>query len=194
MGFRGCPRTASDEYAIERQPIRSRSPSSRAEANLVRSYSDPLQMLTANQISTPGFGKDALFEVTGSGLPIGAINDTRGTFELNKQTLRIVRSGFLAPRYQLNCDETPLALASRKPFVNSYTLSFGDKEWTFKATVLLATSFGLFEGETRVGSISSGPFSNRLTNITADLPDALPLEVQMFLLSLFIRHLTSAGT
>lgn len=148
-------------------------------------------MLKANKISSSGFGKDVRFEVTASGVAIGTINETASTFELDNQSYSITGSGFLAPQLHLKSGDTLIATASQKPFRNYYTLALGSKEWTFKAIVLLATKFGLFENETQTGTISSGPFVNRLKDITADLPDELPRDVQMFLLSLFIRKLTT---
>ncbi|MGA3185648.1 MAG: hypothetical protein ABSF22_00930 [Bryobacteraceae bacterium] len=125
------------------------------------------------------------------GAPIGTINDTRSTFELNSQSFGITRSGFLAPQRHLKFGDTLIVTASRKPFLNHYTFPFGGKEWTFKAMVLLATKFGLFENETQRGTISAGPVIKRLSGITAELPDELPHDVQMFLLSIFISQLTT---
>jgi hypothetical protein len=148
-------------------------------------------MLTANRISARGFGKDACFEVTAAGSPVGTINDTRSTFELDGQSFDITRSGFLAPQLFLKFGETLIATASQKPFRNHYTVTAAGKEWTFKATVLLATTFGLFENETQTGTVSSGSWTSRLKDITADLPDALPRPVQMFLLAILIDILNN---
>jgi hypothetical protein len=137
-----------------------------------------------------GFRKDTLFEVTASGSVIGTINDNRSTFELGKQSFSINRSGFIAPRLSLKSGETLIAAAVQKPFRNYHTVAFGGKEWTFKAIELLANKFGLFENETQKGTVSSGPWVSRLKDITADLPDELPPEIQMFLLSIFISKLT----
>jgi len=132
-----------------------------------------------------GFGKDIQYEVSASGVPIGTINDTRSTFELDGQSFSIARQGFLGPTYQLKSGDNLIATASGKPFVNTYTLVFGGKEWTFKATTWTASKFGLFENETQTGTVSYGSFLI-VGSITADLPDELPREVQLFLLSLFV--------
>jgi hypothetical protein len=147
-------------------------------------------MLTASR-SSSGFRQDTLFEVTASGAVIGSINDTRSTFELGNESFRINRSGILGPDYHLNSADRMIASAGRKPFLNHYTLTFNGKAWTFKATGMLATKFGLFENDTQTGTVSSGSWLNRVKGITADLPDDLPREVQMFLLSLFIKRLTT---
>jgi hypothetical protein len=151
-------------------------------------------MLTANRLSGPGFGRDALFEVTASGAAIGTINDTRSTFQLGERSFRSRHSGFLGPTFQLQSGDTTIATARQKPFLNNYVVTCGGREWTFRATVLVATKFGLFENETQTGTISSGPVLHRTRDITADLPDDLPREVQMFLLLLFIRQLTTTAS
>jgi hypothetical protein len=145
-------------------------------------------VLVANQIAK-GFGKDVQFEVTASGAPIGTINDSQRWFELGNQRYQILRSGFLSPKKELKRGDTLIATASQKMFRNSYAVSFGGKEWTYKATVLLATTFGLFENETQVGTVTSGPYRNRFKDVTADLPEALPREIQMFLLAILIDTL-----
>ncbi len=153
-------------------------------------------MLNAHLIKIPGlgFGKDARFEVTAGGPAIGIINDTRSTFQLDNRSFSIARSGFVAPRLSLKSGDAVIATTKQKPFRNYHTLSFGGKEWTFKALDLLANRFGLFENETQTGTISPGPLLSRLEDITADLPDELPREVQMFLLSIFIAKLTEPST
>jgi hypothetical protein len=148
-------------------------------------------MLTANKLPGFGFGKDMRFEVTAAGSSVGTINDTRSTFELDHRSFTVTRSGVLGPTFQLKSGDALISTAIQKPFFNHYTVAFGDRQWTFKAIVLLATRFGLFEHDQQIGTIASGPFSNRVKDITADLPDDLPRELQMFLLTLFISRLTA---
>ena len=150
-------------------------------------------MLNA-RILAGGFRKDIRFEVTASGSPIAIINQTRSTLELDGRTFNITTSGFAGPTHQLKSGDILIATASGKPFLNNYTLAFGGKEWTFKAANLMASKFGLFENETRTGTIASGSYFSRLKNITAELPDELPCEVQLFLLSLFISRLMTSSS
>lgn len=150
-------------------------------------------MLTASKLPG-GFGKDIRFEVAASGSAIGIINDTRMTIELDGRSFSVTRHGFVGPIRELKSGETSIATTTQKPFVNNYTLSFGGKEWTFKATNWSATKFGLFDNGKQTGAISSGSFLSRLKNITADLPDELPREVQVFLLALFISRLMTSST
>jgi hypothetical protein len=154
-------------------------------------------VLKANKISGRGFGKDALFEVTLAGsdtgtIVIGTINDTRSRFELGDRSFQITRSGFLAPRLALKCADAVIATASQKALRNYYTVvAGGGREWTFRAMDLLATKFGLFEGEAQIGAVCAGPWMNRVQDITAELPEKMPREVQMFLLAVFIGKLTT---
>jgi hypothetical protein len=60
------------------------------------------------------------------------------------------------------------------------------QEWTFKAVGLLALKFGLFQGNTQVGTIATR-WVNRLKDISVDLPEEMPREVQVFLLLLLVR-------
>jgi hypothetical protein len=156
-------------------------------------------VLKANKISGRGFGKDALFEVTLAGSAIGTINDTRSMFELGNRSFHITRAGFLAPRLSLKCGDAKcgdavIATASQKALRNYYTVAGDGREWTFKAMDLLATKFGLFEGETQVGAVSAGPWVNRVQDITVELPEKMPREVQMFLLAVFIGKLTTPSS
>lgn len=149
-------------------------------------------MLVAGQIDK-GFGKDVRFEVTFSDAPVGVINTTRRWFETDNQRYQIVRSGFLSARQELKRDGTLIATAGQQMFRNHDTLSFGGREWTFKATKLLATAFGLFDHETQVGAVTSDSTLHRLECLRADLPDELPREIQMFLLAIFIDVLNQPG-
>jgi hypothetical protein len=148
-------------------------------------------MLRANKIASAGFARHDRFEVIDSDAAIGTIDATDSTFALGDRKFSITRSGLFAPQLRLKLGEALFATASQKPFRNHYTLGFNGREWTFKAIDLLAAKFGLFEQEVQKGSVSGGPYTNRLKDITADLPDEVPQEIQMFLLALFVIHLTA---
>jgi hypothetical protein len=55
------------------------------------------------------------------------------------------------------------------------------------ATVESLLKFGLFQGDAQIGTISAGPVTNRLKDITVDLPDEQSHEIQVFLLLLLVR-------
>jgi hypothetical protein len=134
--------------------------------------------------------KGARFDVAAGGAVIGTINDTNSTFDLGDRHFVIASRGVFGPTRELKCGAETIAVATRRPLLNYYTLLFAGKEWTYKATTMLANKFGLFENETQVGTVRSGPWINRTKNMTADLPDQLPPEVQLFLFALFISQLT----
>jgi hypothetical protein len=146
-------------------------------------------MLTARTLPG-GFGKDSRFEVTASGSVIATINETKSTFEMEGRCFSIARSGVIGPTLHLKSGDQLIATLTGKPFVNTYILAFAGREWTFKATTLTARKFGLFENERQTGTFSPGSFFGGNKDITADLPDDLPREVQLFLLSVFIGKLT----
>jgi hypothetical protein len=148
-------------------------------------------MLTARALPG-GFGKDIRFEVTASGSAVGTINETKSTFEIDGRSFDIARSGFLGPTLHLKSGDQLIATLSGKAFVNTYTLAFGGRERTFKATTLTARKFGLFENERQTGTVSSGSLFSGSKEITADLPEDLPHEVQLFLLFVFIGKLTTS--
>jgi hypothetical protein len=118
---------------------------------------------------------------------IAIINETKLTIDLDGQSFSVGRKGVLGPEYQLKSGDKVIATASQKPFFNYYRLVVHDgQEWTFKAVGWLALKFGLFQGNTQLGTIATR-WVNRLKDISVDLPEELPREVQVFLLLLLVR-------
>jgi hypothetical protein len=54
--------------------------------------------------------------------------------------------------------------------------------------------FGLFDGETRVGEIKKGGWFRPWSGVAIDLPDALPLEVQVFLFEVALAKWTEGSS
>ena len=144
-------------------------------------------MLKAGRNPRSGIRADFTYQVTNSGVEIATINETRLTFDFGGRSFSVARKGILGPEYQLKSGEKIIATATQKPFFNNYKLVHDGKEWTFKAVGILAFKFGLFRGDAQIGTISAGPVLNRLKDITVDLSDELPHEVQFFLLLLLVR-------
>ena len=144
-------------------------------------------MLKASRMARKGLTADYIYEVADGETAVGTINDTRSSMELGGRGYTVFRKGILGPEYQLKCGDTIVATATQKPMFNHYTLAHDGREWTFKAIGLLATKFGLYQGEDQIGTVASGPWLNRGKGITADLPEELPLELRMFLLLLAIN-------
>ena len=151
-------------------------------------------MLKAMELKRKGFGGDSIYEVKEEDAVIGTINDTRYTLELGGQDYKVERRGFFGPEFRLKSGDAVVAAAKQKPMFNYYRLSYNEKEWTFKAVNMLAKKFGLFSGETQVGSAETPTLMNKLGAITADLPAELPREVRLFLLALAISAWNQQGS
>jgi hypothetical protein len=151
-------------------------------------------MLKASRNPRSGIRADFTYQVTNSAVEIATINETRLTIDLGGRSFSVARKGILGPEYQLISGAKIIATATQKPFFNNYKLVHDGKEWTFKAVGMLAFKFGLFRGDAQIGTISSGPVINRLKDITVDLPDELPHEVQVFLLLLLVRKWSDTST
>jgi len=67
------------------------------------------------------------------------------------------------------------------------SLCITDEASACGALSLRLPAIGLFLGDAQIGTISSGPVANRPKDMTVDLPDELPHEVQVFLLLLLVR-------
>jgi hypothetical protein len=130
-----------------------------------------------------GFRKDEIFEVIADGNPIATLNNTRSTFELRDRPYNVAEG-------QLKSGDSVIASSRQKPFFNHHTVTFAGREWIFKATNFTASKFGLFEEETQIGSLSPGGYFSRLKGIQVDLPDHVPEELRLFLLSLYVGKLT----
>ena len=146
-------------------------------------------MLKASRNPRVGLLGDFTYQVTttdSGGDEIATINETKMTIDLGGRSFSVNRKGVLGPEFELKSGEKVIASASQKPFFNHYKLVHDGKEWTFKAVGLLALKFGLFRGDTQIGIIATR-WVNRLKNISVDLPDELPSEVQVFLLLLLVR-------
>jgi hypothetical protein len=135
-----------------------------------------------------GFRADSVYEVTAAdGAAIGTINETRSSLTVGERAFTMKRKGVFTPEYELKSGEEIIAVAKQKALVNTFKVAHAGKEWTFKAVSLLAEKFGLFDGENQTGTVASGSFLKKFTDITVELPDTLPLEMQLFLIYLAIH-------
>ena len=108
------------------------------------------------------------------------------TFTLNGRSYTIRTSGLFGRSYELRRDEEMLASAKGETFRDRTTVTFGDKVWLLKAENIRTTRFGLYDGATRLGGITSGGGGRRWDGAAIDLPDALPLDVQLLLTSIVL--------
>ena len=131
-------------------------------------------------------GSESALELSLDGKPVVVLNHAKLGFSLDGQTYTVRRSGFLGPLYELQQDGVTLVSAKQAAFAFRYTVSLGDHAWILKALGITETRFGLFDGAAQVGAISPASRSGATTDITIDLPDALPLAGQVFLIWLLL--------
>lgn len=114
------------------------------------------------------------------GAPIAVLNHAKLGYVLNGQAYTVRRQGFFAMVYTLMRDDQPVVAIQSAAFVNRFTFAIGDRTWMLKAETTSVSWFGLYENDTKVGAI--GPASGTRGNliVAIDLPDAIPLEVQVF--------------
>ena len=126
-------------------------------------------------------GKLGALQLSVSGAPVAVLDHRKMAFTLDGQPYIIRRQGNFFPSYELHHGDELLVFAKAVPFVNRYTIFYGDKSWVLKAEELLAKRFGLYAGSTRVGGINPASRWRPCKEATIDLPDELPLAAQVFL-------------
>jgi hypothetical protein len=151
-------------------------------------------MLTANALKGKGFGADHLFEVLEDGGVIATLNETRFTFEHGGANYAVHREGVFAVEYTLRYGEAGLVKAAQTPLVNTYTILLDGTEWVLKAEDLLASKFGFYQGERKVGGVLAGGYFSRFKGIAAEFPAEIPMPVQLFLLLLVIWKWAGTGS
>jgi hypothetical protein len=104
----------------------------------------------------------------------------RGEMILHERRFEIGREGILSGDFKLWDDGDTVASAT-KPSVlfRCFVVRFDGHEYTLRARSPLTRRFVLLSGERVVGSIAPDhPFTRRMS---IDLPDEIPLEVQVFI-------------
>jgi hypothetical protein len=127
-------------------------------------------------------------EIGQNGTSITVLAQHKGVFAftLNGQSYTIRTSGLFGRSYELRRGDEMLASAKGETFRDRTTVTFGDKVWLLKAENIGTTRFGLYDGATRLGGIAAGGGSPRWDGATIDVPDVLPLEVQVLLTSIVL--------
>lgn len=106
----------------------------------------------------------------------------RATVELESQVFSFYRKGLLRSTFVLeNVGGAELAIiTSNGTFRSSYTISYDGAECVLKPKSFFKRSFILCNEPHTLGSITTANVFSR--QIQADLPEALPLHVQIFIL------------
>ena len=115
------------------------------------------------------------------GGPTVAVLDERAlAYGLDGQDYVVRKLGAATPSYDLYRGDERLALVSPHWPRDRYTLTVGERSWTLQREGFGARRYGVFDGKARVGEIKS---ARRwfCADLVADLPPALPREVQVFL-------------
>ena len=131
-------------------------------------------------------GSDSALELRIDGKPVAVLNHAKLGFSLDDQAYNVRRSGFLGPLYELQHSGRTVISAKQAAFALRFTVSVGDRTWILKALGIAEKRFGLFDGMTQVGSISPANRIHYTRDITIDLPEALPLAGQVFLMWLLL--------
>ena len=139
-------------------------------------------------------GSDSALELRLDGKPVAVLNHAKLGFSLEGQPYTVRRSGFFGPLYELQQDGLTQLSAKQSALTLSFTVSLGDRAWTLKPLDISEKRFGLFDGETQVGGISPDSRIHYTHDITIDLPEALPLAGQVFLMWLLLWKWGAAST
>jgi hypothetical protein len=131
-------------------------------------------------------GSESALELSLDGKPVAVLNHAKLGFSLDGQAYTVQRSGFFGPLYELQQDGRTLLSAKAAAFTFRYTVSLGDRAWTLRTVDFSEKRFGLFDGVTQVGRISPASTIHYTSDITIDLPEALPLAGQVFLMWLLL--------
>lgn len=118
---------------------------------------------------------------------VSLLNEGRFAFAIGEQTYQIVRKGLFSPAYELRGEAGLAASAKQAAFVNRYAVDCAGKAWTLKASGLTARKFVLLDGQAEAGAIAPTSF-NPYRETIVDLPDAIPIEAQIFLTWIVARH------
>jgi hypothetical protein len=144
-------------------------------------------------------GKLQALEISRNGAAVTVLDHHRSSFALNGQSYTVRPSGTFARRYELRRGDEMLAFAKSVPFSNGVNVTYGGTLRLLKGENFRSTRFGLYDGATRVGGITAvdgipGGLFSPWNGATVDLPDALPLETQLFLLSIVLFRWDEANS
>ncbi|HLJ70433.1 MAG TPA: hypothetical protein VKU03_03890 [Roseiarcus sp.] len=118
---------------------------------------------------------------------VSVLNGGLFAFTVGERAYQIARKGLFSPTYELRREDSLLASAAQAAFVNRYAVECAGKAWTLKAAGLAARKFALLDGKIAVGAIAPTSL-NPYRETIVDLPEAIPVEAQIFLTWIVARH------
>jgi hypothetical protein len=133
-------------------------------------------------------------ELIRDGKPVTVLDHIKAAFTIDGQAYKVRLSGAFAKSYELHRGEATVALAKGEAFINRLTITCGDKTWLLKPETMSLSRFGLFDGETRIGEITKGGWLRSWKGAGIDLPNTVPLEVQVFLFEVALAKWTEGSS
>src|SRR5215469_3160417 len=128
------------------------------------------------------------YNIVRGGTPLGKINckiRKEATITIGQATYFALREGVIRSTFYLDATEGLVAIAEKPSvFRRRFIVHVGLKSYTLKAVTTNNRAFLVVEGESQIGSIAPKGFFSR--KFTADLPDDLAPEIQMFLIWLVV--------
>jgi len=132
-------------------------------------------------------GTDSALELTLYGKPVAVLDHAELGFTVDGQAYIVQHSGFFGLLYELQRDGLTLVSAKQSPFLLQFTVTLGERAWMLKMLSFTHQKrFGLFDGDTQVGSIMPSSRMHYTRDIAIDLPEELPLAGQVFLMWLLL--------
>ena len=135
------------------------------------------------------FFRPRLYEITRDDAPVGAIECSRmwerATITIDGARYAAAREGKMSGQFYLEVNGNRLATAE-KPSTSGrrFTVQVGDRTLTLQAASTFGRSFILTEHDVQIGGINPLGWLSRKWQ--AEIPAGLALEVQVFLIWLFI--------
>ena len=133
-------------------------------------------MLTASPKGWPS----TVYSLSENNAEIGSFNVKTASHDLFLQgsAYKLQRTGAIKGEYFIESAGKVIAHAKHAGLLSStIVIEYAGKEYNMKGAGMFSGSFGLFEGGKRVGNLT---FNGK--NVTADLPQEIPLPVRTFIL------------
>ena len=123
-------------------------------------------------------------DVEVAGLEVSWMRE-RGTLDIKGTEYNLYRQGWLSGLFVLESEGTVLAQADKpNAFTRRFEVTFGHHTLSLAAQSPFTRAFGVYDGESQVGSIYPDYWFTRKTTI--DLPDDIILPVKTFLFWLVV--------
>ncbi|MFQ5568745.1 MAG: hypothetical protein ACE5G0_03660 [Rhodothermales bacterium] len=125
-----------------------------------------------------------------------AVFKEAGTLHIGGIACTMYREGLMSGAFVLEAEGYVLVRAEKpSALIRMFEVTYDDKRYMLKARAAFFRAFELLEGEQRIGVLSPDHAFTR--KMTADLPEAMPLAVRVFIIWLVLilwkRDANAAG-